>query len=114
MSDEQLTQLTDRLDDLDVHFLSSGKAFVMNVSNGHSHEVTLTSCDCADFEKRNGGTYDGLCKHIVARRLTEACPICGDVMHYETQILEQFVCEGCGYARMSEIVRQDRKERIAA
>jgi len=109
MSGEQAAKLTERLDDLDVHYLSSGKAFVMNAGNGSSHTVTLDSCDCEDFQGRNGGTYDGICKHIAARRLTERCLICGGVMHYESQIIEQFVCEDCAYARMASIVIEDRK-----
>ena len=113
MSDEQAAKLADRLEDLEVHYLPSGAAYVRNVGNGHSHTVTLTECDCADFQGRNGGTYEingqRVCKHLVARRFTERCEMCGGVMHYESQIIEQFVCEKCGNARMASIVIEDRK-----
>ena len=111
MSDDTMERLVERLEDLEVNFLSSGDAMVMNLHNGRGHLATLTSCDCEDFARRNGGTYDGLCKHILARRLMEPCPICGQRMHVDR--LDNFVCEVCGYAVMGSIVRTRRQEAMA-
>ena len=112
MSPHRKQQLAERVADLDVHFLSSGKAYVRNQS-GTSYTVDGDHCECADFAERNGGTYDGRCKHIWAVKLSEPCPICGGVMKYENVKIKVFVCGSCGYARMAEIVLEDRKNREA-
>ena len=111
MNDETLDRLVKRIDDLDVHFLPTGKASVINPENGHRHKVTLTDCDCEDFANRNGGTYDGLCKHIIARRIYEPCPMCGG--HMALNEFDDFVCRNCGYAVMGSIVRLRREAQLA-
>ena len=113
MSPHRQQQLEERVADLDVHILTSGLAFVMNVERGTSYEVDGDHCTCLDWRRRNGGAYDGKCKHIWAVKLSEPCPICDGLMRYENGMVQQFVCGSCGYARMASIVLADRKEREA-
>ncbi len=115
MSPHRKQQLAERIADLDVHFLSSGRAYVRNQS-GSSYTVDGDSCECPDFAKRNGGTYDGRCKHVWAVRLSEPCPACNETMKYTSQPngYKGFDCPRCGNAKMASVVLAERKARQTA
>lgn len=112
MDDRRLAQLNDRLLELEVQYPEGqpGVSVVVNRANGHVHQVTLTTCDCADYQRRDGGSYDEWCKHIWAVRLSESCPICGDTMILNCTT-DDFECSGCKYAMMGVIVRERRTAR---
>lgn len=111
MTDQQWDRLLTRIGKLDIVYsdTEAGVAHITNQKNGHTHRTTLTTCDCPDHMGHKGGSYDGWCKHIWARRLSTWCPRCHKTMWVDHD--DNFACGGCDWTIMGGLIRKNRANR---
>ncbi|MBI4595215.1 MAG: hypothetical protein HY730_02430 [Candidatus Tectomicrobia bacterium] len=92
-----------------------GNAEVIN-GDGKVYQVQDFECNCPDMQK-NGGSYNGHCKHSIWIGQLLPCDVCNGMMGLGSftncfgQTAERFECYDCGNVRDFELVRVERRLR---
>ena len=85
--------------------------------DGTAYYVVNFVCDCPDAHGRNGGSYNGHCKHAVWVSQLRPCQYCGGTMALGTfktafgSISKVFICPDCNNAADFDLVKLERRER---
>ncbi len=85
--------------------------------DGTAYFVLNFVCDCPDAQGRNGGSYNGQCKHSIWVSQLLPCELCGGTMALGTfktftgSISKVYSCPDCGNARSFDLVKLERRER---